>query len=164
MGLKREVLLPLLVRLVIAIPLFILGFFLLSKCSRAWNDYGLFFLLGGIFSIVVSCVMVSPTLARFFGMTAGGIFFPVIGHGKHGATFSIPRAMRAKGNFMDALKLYDDMLKEHPREVQIYLDMIEIAKNDLTNMTMARKIGERAKKALKKEEDLKRIEMRITRS
>jgi hypothetical protein len=148
---------PLLWRVAASVPCVLLGFYFFSSV-RHLDDFILFRVLAGVAAIVVPGVLVGPPIARFFGTYAGGLFFPDRSQAVPPA-YSIARARRSQGKFHEALRCYEENLKRHPRDLQTYLDMMEISGLDLHNTVLVARIADRALAAIEDPKDRNRIEL-----
>jgi|GEM_PF-7053560 hypothetical protein len=140
-----------------SIPLGLGGFHLIGTVFVS-GTLSVYRLLAGIVAVMLPGVLMGPPVARFFGFVGGNIFYPDRGDAARPA-YSVPRARRSQGQFHDALREYEKILENHPRDLQSYLDMMEIAGSDLGNASLANRIAGRALAVIRDPKDRHAIEL-----
>lgn len=73
----------------------------------------------------------------------------------------LSRARRIQGKFEEALGTYDEIVREYPQEIRAYLDMLDIAINDLRDAARAESISRMAVAALKDPHARERVRNRL---
>ena len=109
-------------RLLLALPLFGLGFYLL--CGGLGTAF-----FGAATIIVGACIAAFP-LAELFGRPLMSLYWPTAS-GPVKPNYSIPEAHVKQGRYEQAMAEYEAIAQQYPNEVQAYIGMIEIAFRDL---------------------------------
>jgi len=110
-----------------------------------------YFLFGMAIFVVAAIIMGTP-LAGLVAEFIGNIFYPSEHYDKPQPVYGIPDAKRLKGLYQEAFDDFQKLSEEHPQEIKAYLEMIEIAIEDMKNPDLASSVYERGVQALEKEE------------
>ena len=109
-------------RLLFALPLFGLGYYLL--CGGLGAAF-----YGAALIIVGACIAAFP-LAELFGRPLMSLFWPTAS-GPVKPNYSIPEAHVKQGRYDLAMAEYAAIARQYPDEVPAYIGMIEVAFRDL---------------------------------
>ncbi|MBU0714475.1 MAG: hypothetical protein KJ964_03835 [Verrucomicrobia bacterium] len=136
----------LLKRVILAILLFVAGFYLLHQ-----GNLGL--LVIGFAPIILGAVIVAFPLAELFAEPTGNLFWPSEHYDRPQPAYSIPQSKRTRGLYEEAMAGFEKIAEEYPQEVQPYVEMIDIAVVNLHDPQRANAIFHRGVSILKKDED-----------
>jgi hypothetical protein len=129
--------LDLLVRLAIAVPLFVVGICTLVGGARLGG-----FAAAGAVLLAAACfigagIAIAPWVAQRCGNLAGTIFYPDRHFDRPQPVFSIAEGKRTRGLPHEALAEYERVLLEYPQETRCYISMMDIAARDLRDPALA---------------------------
>ena len=136
----------LLKRFILAALFFSIGFYLLHQ-----GNIGAAFI--GLPAFIVGAIIVAPPLAELIAEPTGNLFWPSAQYDRPQPAYSIPQSKRARGLYEEAMAGFEKLAKEHPGEVQPYIEMIDIAIVNLHDPKRAQVIFHRGIDALQKDED-----------
>lgn len=106
--------------------------------------------------IIVSIMMAFPAAQRI-AEPWGEVFFPNKRFKRAQPMYGIPESRRAMGLYEQAMAEYEKITAEHPSELKPYLEMVDIAVDNLNDIERAREIFQRGMAALKKDADKKKL-------
>lgn len=113
------------------------------------GNYDISRLFAAMLCFVVAALFFVPQLLAFMADLTGGVIGGSFG-GKSRPFYRLAADKRARGRFDEAIIELEKIVDEHPQEVNAYLEMLDIAMNDLNDFEQARAICLRGKKALVK--------------
>ncbi len=147
----REILIQCAIRFLIAIPFFILGWYLVSTAKGGWATSGQ--ILFGMACFVTFAFIIAPPMARLFAEPAGSLYYPDLPAGRPDPEYSIPESLKESGLFEEAISEYEKIAGEHPEEIKPYIQMIDIAVVNLQDLERAGAILKTGLSVLQKHED-----------
>jgi hypothetical protein len=136
----------LLIALVCAAPFFILGWLIVTRADGGWEAVGP--VLFGMFLLIVGAVIVAPSIAEWIAEPAGSLYTPSGQADYSTPMYGIADALRAKGNYEDALDYLHHIVHTNPRELDAYVRMIDIAVVDLHDLARAEALYHRGTHAM----------------
>ena len=139
--------------LVLSVPFFVLGLFLI-KAGHIAVALGTLFMCCGI--IIVSLFMSFPMARKIAEPWAQMIFFPSECYKEAKPMYSIPESKIAKGLYEEAIIEYQKIAAQYPEETKPYLEMISVASDHLKDPEWAKAIYQRGLKALE-DDDAKEV-------
>lgn len=125
------------IRLVVAVPLAVLGLMAMVSALRTGGFAAAGYVLFAAACFVGAGAMVAPWMAARIGNAAAGILYPDRHFDRPQPVFSLAEAKRAQGKPREALDAYELVLLEHPQEVRCYIAMMDTAARDLHDPTLA---------------------------
>jgi tetratricopeptide (TPR) repeat protein len=145
---RREILIALGWRILFAIPLGAIAWFLfattIGDSGGAWKR------LLGLACVVVAAVIIAAPLAALAAQPTGSLFFP-----RHAArrepAYSLAEARRKRGCYEEAIDEYQRIAEQFPAEVLPYIAMMEIASANLHDRERAAAIARRGLAMLRDE-------------
>ena len=147
----REILVQFTVRILIAIPFFMFGWYLIASARKDWGSIAQ--LLFAMACFVGSAIIVAPPIARLFAEPAGALHYPTEHSGRPQPEYRIPESRKQQGHYEEAILEYEKIAKDFPEEVKPYIDMIDITVVNLEDRRRAEAIYERALSVLINEDD-----------
>jgi hypothetical protein len=142
----------LLKRSLIAVPFFVLGFFVLFHAQGGLVG-GFAMGLLGCGAIIVGAIVIAFPLARLIAEPSGSLFLPKEHFDRPQPRYGIPQSKRAQGLYEEAMAGFEKIAEEYPGEVKPYIEMIDIAIVNLKDPQRAYRIYQRGISTLKKRED-----------
>ncbi len=145
---RRDILIALGWRMLFAIPLGVIAWFLFATTVGdsvgAWKRF-----LGLAFAVVGAIIIAEP-IAALVAEPSGSLFFP-----RHAArvepVYSLAEAKRKRGQYVEALDEYERIAAQFPAAVHPYIAMMEIAAADLHDGERAEAIARRGLSMLRDE-------------
>ena len=134
---------------IIAIPFFLLSFYLLACASKSGYVPGI--LLGDA-AMLIGCIMIAYPIARLFAEPIGSLFYPDDEFKKAQPLYSIPESHIKQGLYEQAFQEYEAILQSHPQEIKAYTALLEIDLIYLKNPMRAEITYKNGLKKLKKEQ------------
>lgn len=153
MGHKTDLFLSMLVRLVIASPLFAIQIWMIW----AWGDFGIIF---GLLFGLGGALIVFPKVTDFLSEPFRALIYPLRRFDKPVPMYSVPMSKRVKGDYTGALEYYEKMEVEYPGDMEIYRGMLELLVLEMKDPAKASQVFQRALRSLKttdKKDGLARI-------
>lgn len=114
-------------------------------------------ILSPFFGLAGAIILATP-LAGLIAEKGGNLFWPGTSPKRPPPAYSSPQAKRANGEYEEAIAELENIAKDHPEEVQPYVEAIDIAIADLENPARAKRIYLRGVSVLKKAEDKEILE------
>lgn len=150
----RSIFKSLFLRVLIALPLFILGWHVVAriKGGRDAIDEASALLLG-LGLIVLSAVILAYPLAQLLAEPTGGFFYPRSYRKRRPPSYGLADAKRSKGEYKEAMDLYNTLSNQYPHELKPYVEMVGIAVAHLQDNKLAEEIYLRGMKYLKRRKD-----------
>jgi len=147
----REILIQFAVRILVAIPLFIFGWYLIASAKGGWSAVPqLFFAMGCFLGFAV---IIAPPLARLFAEPAGSLHYPTIEPDRPQPVYSIPESKRREGLYEEAISEYEKIAKDFPDEVKPYIEIIDIAVFDLNDPARGESVLKKGLSSVKNDDD-----------
>lgn len=103
-----------------------------------------------LFLIAAAAIAARPIVYVLTGRT-GTLLFPDHRSGKPPPAYSTAEACRIKGDFVQALQLYEEIVTSHPKELRAYVAIIEIALENVNDAALAKKTLDRGLAAISTE-------------
>ena len=100
--------------------------------------FGPLFLLSIPFLIAGVAILMAKPFADLFGVGAGSLFYPNSHYDRPQPIYGIPTARRKEGHFEEALLGFHQITAEHPQEVPAWIQLVDIAANDLNDLPRAK--------------------------
>jgi len=137
-----ELFIRLLKRSILAVPLFLFGFYLVFRGNVL-----------GFPMMIMGAIIIAPTLAALIAEPTGNLFWPSERFDRPQPQYSIPQSKRARGLYAEAMAEFEKLAEEYPQETQPYIEMIDIAIVNLHDSERAHAVFLRGVSVLEKEED-----------
>jgi hypothetical protein len=155
MSVFRSVIFSLICRSFFAAPCFWGSWYLLHSAAIDISD--IVQILAGLVLSLVGIAIMAPPVVTLIAEPTGNMFYPGQRYDKRQPVFSVPQALRRKGEYAEALSMYQKLVEDDPRDIRPYIEMINIAIMDLNDVGLADSIvkrggwslGYRDKQALK---------------
>ena len=150
----RSIYKSLFIRLLIAIPLFVAGWHIAGRVKAGRNaiDEASALLLG-VGLIVLSAVIPAYPVARLIAEPIGGLFYGGSYRRRSRPAYGLADAKRSKGQYKEAMELYNALANQYPHELKPYVEMVGIAIVHLHDSKLAEEIYLRGMKCLKQKKD-----------
>ena len=110
-------------------------------------------LLMGMACLVGAAGIIALPFARLIAGPAAHFLFPGMRFSRPQPMYSVPKSMRARGMYEDAMMALGEIAQEYPGEPQTYMEMIDIAIVELGDAERAAAIYEQGMSTVKKEQD-----------
>ncbi len=110
----------------------------------------------GVLAIILTTIpvgiglMISPFVGGYFGNMIGNIFYSYKKNRKPLPMYSVAEGKTQSGDFYGAISEYKKMLKIYPKDLKLYLGIIEVGANRLKNKEIAISFYKKGLKALSK--------------
>ena len=115
MNSRRDTGISLLRRGLIAVPFFLLGYFLLFRAGGVGSLIGAYAMgLMGCAGIIAGAIAVAPALARLIAEPTGRLYWPGEEFDGPQAMYGVPQSRRAKGFYEEATAGYEKTQFEGP--------------------------------------------------
>jgi tetratricopeptide (TPR) repeat protein len=145
MGHKVDVLKAVGLRLLIASPFFALQTYLIHIDPISGVSFG--FIPG-----VIGALIVAPKFLDILAEPFRALLYPMARFDKPVPMYGVPKSMRAKGEYEDALRYYEDMEQKYPGDLEVYRNMLELLVSEMKDTTAASEVFQRALETLKTSE------------
>lgn len=151
----RSIFKSLFFRVLIALPLFILGWHVTGRVKGGRDAIDeVSALLLGVGLIVLSAVLLAYPLAQLLAEPTGGFFYPGgYRRRRRAPSYGLADAKRSKGEYKEAMDLYNALSNQYPYELKPYVEMVGIAIAHLQDNKLAEEIYLRGMKYLKSRKD-----------
>ena len=146
MSVMRSVVFSLMCRSLFAAPCFWGSWFLLHRAAIDLKDIAE--ILAGLVLSLAGIAIMAPPLVSLIAEPTGNLYYPGQRYDKRQPMFSIPQALRRKGQYAEALSGYQKLVEENPHDIRAYIEMINIAIMDLNDLGLADSIVKRGAWAL----------------
>lgn len=133
-------LIPIVLRLLISISLFLLGFYFISIADKGFPSLPQIFF--GMACFMVGAFLIAGPIARLISSPAGALYFP------KGETETVPMygmadSFEKRGMYFQALDEYKKIAERYPAELRPYIEMINIAIEHLNDFGLASSIRDK---------------------
>jgi len=149
----REIIESILRRMVPAIVVGALGWWLLTSVNESDSWRAMPRLLLGMAFLVLAAIILGPPVARLVAEPFGGLFYPVERYSRPQPVYGIPESRRVKGLYEEAIVEFEKIAEDYPDEVRPYTGMIDIAICNLEDPDRARQMYQRGMSVLKRDKD-----------
>lgn len=142
----------LLLRLVLAAPLLFWGVWVMVGVGGGLAEGFADCLFGVAFLILGAIVLAGPLAELAANLTMKGVsslLFPDRYFTRPQPNYSIPEARVKAGCYREAMALYEKLAAEHPNEVRVYVEMMDLASVHLHDSARAAAIFQRGLAAVK---------------
>lgn len=140
----------------IALPLFVIAWILLQRAEGGFQSSALLFF--GMALMVLSAIVVGPTLARILSQPAGNLYYPSARFDRPQPIYSIPAGHRVSGEFEEAFEGFREISRQHPQLLRPYGEMMDIAIADLKDWPLANEVYREARSQIRDRADRDRLE------
>lgn len=141
---SREIKRRLLVRVLIALPFFIIGI------------GGLAFIASPFF-VLAGALIVAQPIAQLWAQPLGNLFFPNSHYDRPQPVYSIPLARKQEGRYEEALEGFLKIALGWPGQTQAWIEMIDVAITGLNDGARAESIFRQGMAALQDEAARQRL-------
>ena len=142
----------LLFRLAVAAPLLAGGVWVMVGAGGGLAGAYATCLFGAAFVILGALVLANPLAELTANLTmkgASALLFPDRYFPRPQPNYSIPESRVKAGHYTEAMALYETLAAEHPDEVRVYVEMMDLAVNHLHDGNGAKAIFQRGLAAVK---------------
>jgi len=144
-------------RLLVASPLFILGWYLVDTGSgRLFQSLQILF---GMACFVAAAVIVGPSIAGLLAQPSARLYETpgISGRPASRSIYGVAEIRRSQGRYQEAMVEYEKISERYPLEVKPYADMIDIAALDFGDRVRALAVFRKGIAVLEKEDDRERL-------
>ncbi len=147
----REIQTSLCKRIVPAVVLGGLGWWMLATASGGWGAIPQ--LLFGMACLVSAAIVMASPVGRLIAEPMGNLFYPGKRSSHAPPMYSIPESNRAKGRYEEAMLGFEKIAETFPAEVKPYIEMIDMAIVNLKDPDRANEIFRRGVSVLQEDKD-----------
>jgi tetratricopeptide (TPR) repeat protein len=105
----------------------------------------------GSFLTLLGCILVAPDIAGWFSGSLNGLLW-TSHHTPPGPVYGIPESLVARGQYEEAERAYEEIIRKYPDEVKPHVDLINIAVTRLHNLELATQLYQRGMTTLRNQE------------
>lgn len=105
----------------------------------------------GAFLTLLGCILVAPDIAGWLSGSLNGLLW-TSHQSPPGPVYGIPESLVARGQYEEAERAYEEIIRKYPDEVKPHVDLINIAVTRLHDLELAEKLFRRGMTALRDKE------------
>lgn len=125
----------LLIRALFAAPCFWLAWWFYLGTHGQWGDLPRVF--AAFTAGLAGAALLLPPFVELVADPSGSLFYSGEKHDAKLPLYSIPKALRMRGQSAEAMSAYQELLRNYPHDVTIFVEMLNIAVMDFQDRDMA---------------------------